>query len=134
MPLTWRVHPYARRPARGRVALVVVVLLGAALAWSTGSAVFGLFSVAVLVASTFSYFVPTDYTAGPDALLVERLGARTRHPWSRFRSLERRGRRMWLSPFAEGSWAARLRSTRVDLPDSADEVCEYVRSRIGARP
>ncbi len=131
---TWTIHPYARYPWRGHLALLAILATGALASWVAGTVLGGLIALAVLLASTLSFFVATQYRITSDGIQVDRLGNRALWRWSTFRSVQRSGASVWLSPFPAGSWAARLRSVRVDLPEEGrDEVSEYVRSRIGER-
>ncbi len=129
----WKALPYARNPARGLMALGVVLLAGLLLALATRSAAAGAFAVALLLASTLSYFVPTGYEITAEGVAVERLGQRTLWKWADFRSVVRQGNRIWLSRYPGNSVTARIRSVRMDLPERGDEVHEYVRNRIEAR-
>ena len=133
-PFRWSVHPYAESPLRGNAALLVMLGTGGLAAWTSGAAAIGLAALGILLGSTASYFLPTRYEAGAAGLKIERLGMPVELPWQRFRTVERRGRSLFLSRFAAGGWAARLKSVRVDLPRAEGRpIDEYIQGRIGGQ-
>lgn len=129
----WQVHPFARSRPRGLLALGVIALTAALLAWKTGGVTTGLVAALVLGVSTHTFFLSTGYEILADGLRVTRLGQSVTWRWDAYRAVERRGSRMRLLRHPPGSRISWLRAAEADLPECASEVYEYVRQRVESR-
>jgi len=97
-PLTWRVHPAARYPARTALLILIISMIGGAIAQITGSLLYPAIAMAVFLGSLVPYFIPTVYTIDITGVTQRRPG-RVRHlEWNEIRHISTGKNRVYLSP------------------------------------
>jgi hypothetical protein len=128
--LEWSVRPFKESARRTAVVTAVILAVGA-LAYLMFKAVFwGVFSVAVLLASLHSYFTRTSYKLDAEGVTVKGSMGTAFKKWAAFKRYYADKRGVTLSPFAKPSRLEPFRSTRLLYGGNRDEVVAFISKRI----
>lgn len=111
--LAWTAHPARRRPHH--VALLFAVTLFAAYAVLVALQSFFLcvLAIAILLASTASFWLPTHYQLDREGVRERRWGRRRTRPWADIRRLEIGPQAALISPFARPHALDRMRGMMI---------------------
>ncbi len=123
-------------PAQDRRRLWRFVLFVFGVPWIFGWAFglyWGLFAWVVLMASTFSFYVPTTYVLKDTGIEVRRWLIRYERPWSQFKRIERDRHGVFLGTF---KFRSRLDPFRglyllIEDPEMQEQVVHWIQSKIG---
>ena len=130
-PLQWTAHPARRRPHH--VALLIAVTLFAAYAVLIALQSFFLcgLAVAMLLASTASFWLPTHYQLDDVGVCERRWGRRRFRPWGDMRRLVVGPTAALLSPFGRPHALDRLRGMMIYFDDGPrDEIVRRMRAHV----
>ena len=128
--LTWRVHPFAERPTRGWLAIVILAGVFAALHVS-GDDGFIPLAALVLFLSLSPYFLPTTYELNATGVTQRIAFVRFTRRWEEFRRYYHDDVGVKLSPFAHRSRREPFRGVWLRFSGNRDEVLAFVAAKIG---
>ena len=128
LPLRWRVHRIAEEPLKGVVAVLVILAAGVGAAVFMGSALWGVFAVAVLFVGLIKFFLPIEYAVDRSGIYESFLGIRRSASWRMFKRTVIVGREMLLSPYPRRRFIERFRAWQIRVP--SEEVAELITELI----
>ncbi|MBK9071225.1 MAG: hypothetical protein IPL79_09530 [Myxococcales bacterium] len=127
--LAWTAHPARRRPHH--VALLIAITLFAAYAVLVALQSFFLcgLAIAILLASTASFWLPTHYQLDGEGVRERRWGRRRRRSWAQIRRLVIGPQAALISPFARPHPLDRMRGLMIYFDGGPrDEIVRRLRA------
>lgn len=131
--VAWEAWPLRRSPARGLLAVTVVVgSVWGVFSWTSNGWLTAM-AVAVLAVSVAPFFVRTGYRLSDEGVEVRRPWRRRCRPWGDFRGVLAGRDLVVLSPFERRTWLETIRGETLLLEDNRGEVLEYVEAMVGGK-
>lgn len=130
LPLHWRVHPAAQRPAAAAAALLVILSLGVATFVTTGSSLWAVFAAAVLVLSLARFFFATDYELTASGVVARQPFGTRRLAWSELRRVEIGAHAAWLSATPTRTWREARRGVHLLFGRDRERILAALRRTI----
>ena len=131
--LEWTVHPVTRRPWASAAVSLFVILVTAAVFYSTASRTFAVLALVVMLLSLAKFYFPTRYRMDEKGVTVKTTTQTITKPWSQFRSCYPDKNGLLLSPFPEPSRLENFRGLYVMFQDNRSQVTEFARTHIGGK-
>ncbi len=128
--LEWSVFPFRENKMRSAIVVAVIAAVGVIVFLAFRDAFLTLLSVAILVASLFSYFTRTTYRLDDDEVLIKSSVGKTARRWSHFKRYYPDGKGITLSPFEKKTRLEPFRSIRLLYGSEKDEVVAFVAKKL----
>jgi hypothetical protein len=128
--LEWSVFPFKESPRRSALVVVVIAAVGAIVYMAFRDPFLVLLSVAILVASLFSYFTRTTYRLDDSEVMIKSSVGKTVKRWSHFKRYYPDKKGITLSPFETKTRLEPFRSTRLLYGSERDEVVAFVAKKL----
>ena len=131
LPLKWISHPALETPAKGVLAIVVIIIAAFGAAILMESIFWGMFSFLVLFLGLIRFFIPTEYSIDSAGIREKFLGVSRIASWRIFKRAFISGRDVLLSPYSKRTFIERFRAWQVHTPnpDAARFIAEIIRTR-----
>lgn len=130
--LSWTVHPVRRRPVVSILVTAFIILVTAAVFYTTDSRVFGVLALVVMLLSLAKFYFPTRYGFDSEGVTIGTTTQSIRKQWSQYRSYYPDKNGVLLSPFSEPSRLENFRGLYIMTErDKREEVIRYVEEHIG---
>jgi len=130
----WAVAPYRERPARTAAVVAVIAAVAALVQVLFGDPFLAGLSAALLAGSLAPFFGRTHFVLDEAGVEWRRGRARSRRPWSDFRSHYADARGVTLSPYTGASWLEPYRGVRLLFGGNGGDVLRFVASRVPEGP
>ena len=128
--LEWCVFPFKENARRSAVVIAVIVAVGAIVYAAFREPFLTLLSMAILVASLFSYFTRTTYRLDDSEVVIKSSVGRTAKRWSYFKRYYPDKKGVTLSPFETKTRLEPFRSVRLLYGSERDEVVAFVAKKL----
>ncbi|UCC44186.1 MAG: hypothetical protein JSU65_13910 [Candidatus Zixiibacteriota bacterium] len=128
--LEWTTHPVKKRPVVALLVSLFIALVVVVVYYSTGTLLFALLGLVVLVASVARFYFPTTYRLSDCGVAVKTVTQTIKKDWLVYRSCYPDKNGILLSPFVQPSRLENFRGIYLIFEDNRDEVVEFVRKRI----
>jgi hypothetical protein len=128
--LEWSVFPFKENTRRSAIVVAVVVAVGAIVYVAFRDPFFVILSVAILVASLFSYFTRTTYRLDDSEVVIKSSVGKTAKRWSYFKRYYPDKKGITLSPFETKTRLEPFRSIRLLYGSEKDEVVAFVAKKL----
>jgi len=128
--LEWSVFPFKENSRRSALVVAVIVAVGAIVYMAFREPFYVLLSVAILVASLFSYFTRTTYRLDDKEVVIKSSVGKTAKRWSYFKRYYPDKKGITLSPFETKTRLEPFRSIRLLYGSEKDEVVAFVAKKL----
>lgn len=128
--LEWSVFPFKENSRRSVLVVVVIVAVGAIVYLAFRDPFLVLLSVAILMASLFSYFTRTTYRLDDEEVVIKSSVGKTAKRWSYFKRYYPDKKGITLSPFETKTRLEPFRSIRLLYGSEKDEVVAFVAKKL----
>lgn len=128
--LEWSVFPFKENVRRSVLVIVVILAVGAIVYVAFREPFLTLLSMAILVASLFSYFTRTTYRLDDREVVIKSSVGKTAKRWSYFKRYYPDRKGITLSPFETKTRLEPFRSIRLLYGSEKDEVVAFVAKKL----
>jgi hypothetical protein len=128
--LEWSVFPFKENSRRSALVVVVIVAVGAIVYLAFRDPFLVMLSVAILMASLFSYFTRTTYRLNDEEVVIKSSVGKTTKRWSYFKRYYPDKKGITLSPFETKTRLEPFRSVRLLYGSEKDEVVAFVAKKL----
>ena len=128
--LEWSVFPFKENARRSALVVAVIAAAGVVVYMAFRDPFLVLLSVAILVASLFSYFSRTTYRLDENEVMIKSSVGKTVKRWSYFKRYYPDGKGITLSPFEKKTRLEPFRSIRLLYGSEKDEVVAFVAKKL----
>ena len=128
--LEWSVFPFKENMRRSVLVVVVIAAVGAVVYMAFRDPFMVILSVAILVASLFSFFTKTTYRLDEEGVVIKSGVGKTAKRWSHFKRYYPDGKGITLSPFETRTRLEPFRSIRLLYGSERDEVVAFVAKKL----
>jgi len=130
--LCWQSWPLRQRPLRAVLALGVLLAVGIGVQWLTGRWHLAAASVAVLIVTSWRFFLPVTFQLSQSGIDYWVLGRRRHIPWESIRSCRIQADGVLLLPHQDDSLIARLNGVYVPWNGHKQQVLALLEQHVAA--
>lgn len=122
-------------PARNTKKLILyisLILLFSGLFWVVFGPYWGIFSLLVLIGTTYNFYIPTRYKFDHNGITVTRLGLSYHRPWRQFKRVVMDRNGVFIGTFSKPSRLDPFRGIFIPITDknTRELILNFVRERI----
>ncbi len=133
--LDWTVHPVRRKPMVSALVTVFIIVVTVAVFYTTGSRIYGVLALVVMLLSLAKFYFPTRYSLDPEGVTIGTTTQSLRKQWSQYRSFYPDKNGVLLSPFSEPSRLENFRGLYIMTEGhNRDDIITYIRDHVGKVP
>ncbi len=130
--LSWKCHPATRKPLVTIAVTLFVLLVTAAVFYSTDSRTFAVLTLLIMFGSLAKFYFPTSYTLTDEGIIIKTTTQTLRKEWSLYRSYYPDKNGILLSPFVRPTRLENFRGLYVMFNNNKDEVIAFVKAHISS--
>ena len=128
--LSWKCHPATRKPLVTISVTLFVLLITAAVFYSTNSHTFAVLTLLIMFGSLAKFYFPTSYTLTDEGIIIKTTTQTLHKAWSLYRSFYPDKNGILLSPFVRPTRLENFRGLYIMFHNNKDEVTAFVKAHI----
>jgi hypothetical protein len=133
LSLRWSSHPLKKNVWVSILVIVFLFAIWLAVYLTTGNPLLLALSVAIMLGSLSSFFLPTRYELDDDKVKIIYLISMRERKWGTFRSYYVDKNGILLSPFERPSRLENFRGLYIRFNHNKDQVVDFVKSKIAKK-
>ncbi len=131
--LQWSSHPVKKNVWVSVGVIIFLIAIWLLIYWTTSNPILLVISVAIMLGSLSSFFLPTQYLLDNDKVRIKFFFTIREKKWGMFRSYYVDKNGVLLSPFEKPSRLENFRGQYIRFDRNKDQVVNFVKSKIGKK-